>query len=175
MQSAQTGHLVFSTLHTNDAIAAITRLKDLGIAPFLISSAVHAIMGQRLVRTLCSKCKRKAPVTEQLERQWSAVFGEMQVPKFVYKPHGCKYCNKNGYSGRTGVYELAIINDAIRALISEDAPENRLRKAFRENGMRSMTEHGLELVKQGVTSPEELLRVVAIEEHKSLLVDGAEQ
>jgi type IV pilus assembly protein PilB len=167
MQSAQTGHLVFSTLHTNDAVAAVSRLKDLGIQPFLIASSLLGIMGQRLVRTLCAKCKRKAPVTEQLARQWVATLGEMEVPKFVYKAQGCKFCNKNGYSGRTGIYELAVVNDATKTLITEDTPEIKLRKAFREHGMRTMAEHGLELVKQGITSPEELLRVVAIDEYES--------
>jgi type IV pilus assembly protein PilB len=165
LQSAQTGHLVFSTLHTNDSVAAVSRLKDLGIPPFLIASSVLGIVGQRLVRTLCTKCKRKAPVTDQLDMQWRATFNDIQVPKFVYKAHGCNFCNKNGYAGRTGIYELAVFNDEIRAMISDDSNEVRLRKALRDFGLRPMAEHGLELVKQGITSPEELLRVISIDKH----------
>jgi type IV pilus assembly protein PilB len=163
LQAAQTGHLVFSTLHTNDAISAITRLRDLGVPPFLISSSLLLVLAQRLIRKLCPKCKHKEPLTERLRLLVINIYGETSVPEYVYKPTGCKYCNKTGYSGRTGIYELAALNDNIRNLIVQEANEAELRKAFMENGMRAMATHGLDLIRQGITSPEELFRIAAVE------------
>jgi len=165
VQAAQTGHLVFSTLHTNNAIAAITRLKDLGVPPFLIGSSLLAVIGQRLLRTLCDKCKRKAPVTEGLEKQWRQAFGsEISIPRYFFKANGCNKCNQSGYSGRRGIYEIAVVNEHIRTMVSEDSPEAQLRKAFQKNGMNTMLENGIELVRQGITSLDELLRVVSVKE-----------
>jgi len=161
IQAAQTGHLVLSTLHTNDAVAAVTRLRDLGIAPFLISSSLLAVMAQRLVRKLCARCKHDVPCNEHMRGMLGKIVGDAPIPTHVYRPTGCTSCSQTGYVGRIGVFEIAVITDAIRSLIVEGAGESRLRDTLRHQGMRSIAEHGLSLVAQGITSIDELFRVVA--------------
>lgn len=164
VQAAQTGHLVFATLHTNDAVAAITRLKDLGIPPFMLGSSLLAISGQRLVRALCPKCKIKTLFTENQQKIWATMFGEnVAFPTYYYKAAGCNACGQSGFASRTGVFELAVVNEMIRNLISDDTSEAHLRKAFRENGMKTMVENGFNLVARGITSPEELFRIVSVD------------
>lgn len=166
MQAAQTGHLVFTTLHTNDAVAAITRLKDLGVAPFVIASSLLAVMGQRLVRTLCPKCKRKAPFTENMRDRWRSALGsEIPLPTHYYRAVGCKACNQIGYSGRLGVFELAVVNEKVRDLISSDVQESEMRRLLKKLGMKAMIENGIEKITEGITTPEEILRVVSIEDN----------
>ena len=141
VQASLTGHLVLATLHTNDSVSAVTRLMDMGIEPFLLSSSLLGVVGQRLVRRLCRKCRQADPVTHG----WRAV--------------GCLACNRTGFSGRTGVYELLTINDPIRALIHRSAGEAEIRAAALENGMIAMREDGQRWVATGVTSLDEVIRV----------------
>ncbi|MFY7866530.1 type II secretion system ATPase GspE [Roseateles sp.] len=140
IQASLTGHLVLATLHTNDAPSAVTRLTDMGIEPFLLSSSLLGVLAQRLVRKLCPACKR---VDEQGK----------------YHPVGCEACAHTGYKGRTGVYELMVANDQVRGLIHQRAPESVLLAAAQAAGLRSMREDGARLVAAGITSEEEVLRV----------------
>jgi general secretion pathway protein E len=140
IQASLTGHLVLATLHTNDAPSAVTRLIDMGVEPFLLSSSLLGVLAQRLVRKLCPACKR------QDERgHWHAV--------------GCSECGQSGHKGRTGVYELMAADEAVRSLIHERAPEAQLLVAAQAAGLRSMREDGQRLVEMGITSLEEVLRV----------------
>ena len=141
IQASLTGHLVLATLHTNDAPSAVTRLTDMGVEPFLLSSSLLGVLAQRLVRILCPHCKRQ-----------DASSGR-------YLPVGCPECGNTGYKGRTGVYELMTTNDHVRSLIHSGAPEAQVRQAASQAGLRSMREDGERLVEQGVTSLEEVLRV----------------
>jgi general secretion pathway protein E len=140
IQASLTGHLVLATLHTNDAPSAVTRLTDMGVEPFLLSSSLLGVLAQRLVRKLCPHCKR-----QDANGRWH--------------PVGCAECGMSGYKGRTGVYELMVADESIRALIHNRAAESQLFVAAESAGMRSMREDGERLVAEGVTSPEEVLRV----------------
>ena len=140
VQASLTGHLVLATLHTNDAPSAVTRLTDMGIEPFLLSSSLLGVLAQRLVRKLCTHCRRQDD-----EGRWH--------------PVGCEHCGHSGYKGRTGVYELMVVDDAVQALIHGRAAEADVIAAARAAGLRSMREDGERLVAQGVTSMEELVRV----------------
>jgi type IV pilus assembly protein PilB len=163
IQASQTGHLVFSTLHTNDAISAITRLRDLGIPGFLIGSSMLGILAQRLVRVLCPHCKKKAPASADTESRWKILLGGVPLPE-SYQPVGCDQCNNLGYRGRTGIFELITVNEALRALVSQDAPEAEIRKYCRSVGMMPLILNGVETVRAGITTAEELLRVVLVED-----------
>lgn len=163
VQASQTGHLVFSTLHTNDAIAAITRLKDLGIPEFLISSSLLAIIAQRLVRVLCVNCKRETEMSDDLKKRWTSLLGTDSFPRTFSAP-GCEACNFTGYKGRAGLFEIVSVNEKIRSLISENVSETSLRKKLREDGFKTLLQDGISKVEQGVTTPEELLRVVLVED-----------
>ena len=163
VQASQTGHLVLSTLHTNDAISAITRLRDLDIPGFLISSSILAIIAQRLVRVLCPHCKRESAVSEDTQKRWNSILGSYSIPRTFSAP-GCEKCNNLGFKGRMGVFELVTVNETIRSLISENASETTLRRAFRDEGCMSIIQDGISKIEQGVTTPEELLRVVLVED-----------
>lgn len=140
VQASLTGHLVLATLHTNDAPSAVTRLTDMGIEPFLLSSSLLGVLGQRLVRKLCVHCKRQ----DEAGR---------------WHPVGCPECGMSGYKGRTGVYELMVADDQIRALIHAEAAESKLLEHAQTQGMKTMRDDGDRLVAEGVTSLEEVLRV----------------
>jgi general secretion pathway protein E len=140
IQASLTGHLVLATLHTNDAPSAVTRLTDMGVEPFLLSSSLLGVLAQRLVRRLCPVCKR-----QDGEGRWH--------------PVGCEACGSTGYKGRTGVYELMVADDAVRSLIHNRAAESELLAAAQAAGLRSMREDGERLIASGVTSLEEVLRV----------------
>ena len=163
MQASQTGHLVFSTLHTNDAISAITRLKDLGIPGFLISSSLLAILAQRLVRMLCANCKQKAPVPEDVKARWRTLLADTPLPE-SFRPVGCQACHGLGYKGRVGIFELVTVSDAVRDLITENAAENKIRRYLRLIGMKTLIQNGIDKIDYGITTPEELLRVVMVED-----------
>jgi type IV pilus assembly protein PilB len=163
IQASQTGHLVFSTLHTNDAISAITRLKDLGIPGFLISSSLLAILAQRLVRLVCDACKEKAPLSADIRERWRMVFSGEQIP-VSYRGRGCDQCHRSGYKGRVGIFELAVISDAVRDLIADNAPESKVRQYLRSAGMKTLLQNGIEKIERGLTTPDELLRVVMVED-----------
>lgn len=162
MQASQTGHLVLSTLHTNDAVSAITRLRDLGIPGFLMSSSLLAVIAQRLLRVLCPQCKKKESLSEELKLRWKNILGEVPFSE-AYFPVGCNKCGESGFLGRKGIFEMIPVNDAIRSMITEDVSENKLKKYLRENGMKTIVQSGIEKVKQGVTTPEEVIRVVLVE------------
>jgi len=166
VQASQTGHLVFSTLHTNDAISAITRLKDLGIPSFLIASSLVAIVAQRLVRVLCPHCKKEMVVSDALKQKWDSLLGSYSLPRAFTAP-GCDKCNKTGFKGRQGVFEVITINEKIRGLISDNISESNLRKILREEGFKTLIQDGISKVEQGITTPEELLRVVLVEDFAS--------
>ncbi len=151
-QAALTGHLVLSTLHTNDAPSAVTRLQDMGLAPYLIASTLRASLSQRLVRRLCGKCRTPAKGPAQLPSSIRALKGEAVQ---FYRAAGCSACDGRGYSGRVGVYELMVIDEAISRLIIGGADANALRRAAIEGGMRSLAEDALMKAARGLTSLEE--------------------
>jgi general secretion pathway protein E len=141
VQASLTGHLVLATLHTNDAVSAVTRLIDMGVEPFLLSSSLLGIGAQRLVRRLCMQCREPDPVSGG----WRAV--------------GCLACNRTGYAGRTGIYELLVVDDAISALVHRNAGEGEIRMAALHNGMQTMRDDGQRWVLDGSTSADEVIRV----------------
>ncbi len=155
VQASLTGHLVFATLHTNDAVAAVNRLVDMGVEPFLLASSLIGVGAQRLVRRLCQQCRR--PVTPD-----AAQLGLMDVAPVggvIYTAQGCPSCNRTGYQGRTGIYELLTVDDELRKLIHDRASEQRLREYALNHGMRSLRNDGIRWVAQGMTSLEEVVRV----------------
>lgn len=155
IQASLTGHLVLSTLHTNTAIGAITRLEDMGVEPFLLSSSLVGSLAQRLVRKLCDTCKEKHPISDS-ERQLLHL--ESKDEAWIYRAKGCEHCGHQGYQGRTGIYELVVIDELIRELIHDRAPEAQLTQAARKS-TPAIFESGRDLVLQGITSLEEILRV----------------
>jgi type IV pilus assembly protein PilB len=157
VESALTGHLVLSTLHTNDAPSAITRLIEMGIEPFLVASALDCILAQRLVRTLCSHCKKRAIITAEAMRQSGY---KALVDLEAYEPVGCRRCGGNGYRGRAGIYEVMDVTPEIRRLALERRPAEELRAVAIEQGMRRLRDDGLEKVRRGVTSIAEVARVL---------------
>jgi len=158
IQSALTGHLVFSTLHTNDAASAVTRLVDMGVEPYLVSSAVTGVEAQRLVRVLCPHCRRpEQPSAQSLVRAGlppDALDGVQ-----VFRPQGCEHCFFTGYHGRTGVYELLVIDEPIQKTLAGTSEANKIRTAALKAGMRPLLDDGLRKVRAGQTSFEEVLRV----------------
>jgi type IV pilus assembly protein PilB len=159
MQAAQTGHLVLSTLHTDDAPSVVTRLADIGAEPYVIAGALIGVVAQRLVRRLCTNCRRQyTPPPETLR---AMNISETDAASFVfYKSVGCDQCNHTGYRGRIGIYEVMRVTDKVKRLISARASEDQIREAAIAAGMISLGEDGLAKVKSGITTPEELLRVV---------------
>ena len=158
LKAAQTGHLVLSTLHTNDSISAISRLHDLGVPSYLISSSVTAVMAQRLVRKLCS-CRKVAPTTAAYRERLAAI-GADDSHSQRYEPAGCASCDNTGYKGRVGIYELLLIDGPIRDAIYMEARAGEICSLARAAGFRTTQEDALEKVKEGVTTLEEVLRVV---------------
>ena len=153
VQASLTGHLVLATLHTNSAAGAVTRLIDMGVEPYLLSSTLIGVLAQRLVRKLCPECK--APHSpDDTER---VILNESLFP--VYGPAGCATCGWNGFKGRTGIYELLPVDDNLRKLIHDQASEANIAKAARKAGMLTLREDGLRWVNEGVTSLDEVLRV----------------
>jgi type IV pilus assembly protein PilB len=163
IQASQTGHLVFSTLHTNDALSAITRLRDLDIPNYLLASSLLGVLAQRLVRVLCPHCKAKGAVPPDTRARWEALFGEKGLAQSM-RPVGCKKCGGSGFLGRTGVFELIGINEELRDMVSNGVSETRIRQYLRSRGSGSLIQHGIELIESGVSTSEELLRVVLVED-----------
>ena len=159
MQAAQTGHLVLTTLHTDDAPSAMTRLTDIGVEPFVIASATLGVVAQRLVRRLCGHCRRQyTPATETL-RALNITEADAANISF-YRPVGCESCHQTGYKGRIGIYEVMRISDRLRRMIAQRASEDAVREAAMASGMLTLGDDALAKVKAGVTTAEELLRVV---------------
>jgi type IV pilus assembly protein PilB len=159
IQAALTGHLVFSTLHTNDAASAITRLIDMGVKPFLVASSIQAIMAQRLIRVICQDCKEPHPDPDpRLLQLLGFRPGELDNVT-VYRGRGCKNCSGTGYRGRQGIFELMEMNNALRELAFNSAPVAEIRRAAAASGMRTLLEDGRLKIRNGITAPEELVRV----------------
>ncbi len=159
IQASLTGHLVFSTLHTNDAPSAYTRLVDMGIEPFLVASTIEAVMAQRLVRTLCPKCRESyEPARDELPKDfpWEE-FREAGKP--LFRPRGCRACRQSGYAGRQGIFELCATTDAVRQLAHDRASSWEIRKAALADGMRTLRQDAWESVLEGRTTVDEVLRV----------------
>lgn len=163
IQAALTGHLVFSTLHTNDAPSAITRLIDMGIKPFLVASSIQAIMGQRLIRVICSECKQEDPNPDKRTLKLLGFTPEELEGQTIYKGAGCKRCSGSGYRGRVGAFEMLLMNAELRDLAFNRATASQLRAAARASGMKTILEDGKGKILSGVTTPEDLLRVTQAE------------
>ncbi|MHA3051932.1 GspE/PulE family protein [Acinetobacter sp. ANC 4640] len=161
IQAALTGHLVLSTLHTNDAPSSLTRLHDLGVQPFLSSATLLGVLAQRLVRKLCPQCKQNAPINEQ---QWAHLTTDytVDVPQTAYVPVGCEACRYTGYKGRIGIYEFMPISLQLKQMISENVSLNALRFQSKKEGIEPLRIAGARKIMAGVTSLEEVLRVVPL-------------
>ena len=164
IQAALTGHLVFSTLHTNDAPSAVTRLIDMGVKPFLVASSIQAVMAQRLVRVICPECKMVDPNPDPRLMRLLGFRDDELKNTTVYKGKGCNACNGNGYRGRQGIFELMEVNNAIRELAYDRAPLGELRRAAKASGMRSLLDDGKSKIRAGVTTPDELVRITQVAE-----------
>lgn len=161
MKAAQTGHMVLSTLHTNDSVSAVARLLDLGIPEYLIASSVTGILAQRLLRKLCG-CHAQKKLTPDAGDRLTAM-GWSQLPEYIATPQGCQACDRTGYKGRVGIYELLTIDESIRAVLRGGYKPELVRDAARAGGLRRMQDDSLEKIQAGVTTLEEVTRVVPIE------------
>jgi general secretion pathway protein E len=159
VQSALTGHLVLSTLHTNDAASSVTRLVEMGVEDYLLTSTLNAVVGQRLVRILCEDCRTAyEPLRETVEKTGLERLASGDTP-VLYRATGCEQCNDTGYRGRTAVLELIVMTDVIRRLVLQRADAVEIQRAAREEGMRTMYEDGLCKALAGTTTMEEVMRV----------------
>jgi general secretion pathway protein E/type IV pilus assembly protein PilB len=155
-QASLTGHMVFSTLHTNDAAGSFMRLCDMGVEPFLVASTLEGVLAQRLVRRLCPNCRTEyAPQVAELPQD----FPVDRLDGSLWQASGCEQCRGTGFRGRMGIYELLVSNDRIRELAIDRAPSNLIKKAAMENGMRTLRDDGWDKVLSGITTVDEVLRV----------------
>ncbi len=159
VQAALTGHLVLSTLHTNDAATSVTRLVNIGIEPYLIAASLNAAVAQRLVRRICPKCKELYKIPENMKKYIERVGGN---PDEIVHGAGCDACRKSGYVGRAGIFELLVIDDKFRDMIHEDCSVSNMRRAFRQSGRDTLFDDGIKKVRQGITTIEEVLRVTEV-------------
>ncbi len=162
VQASLTGHMVFSTLHTNDAAATITRMKDMGVPTFLITATVEAILAQRLVRRVCSGCREETTPSADMLYE-AGMTKELLGDKKFYRGKGCDICNNTGYKGRVGLFELMIMNDELRELIMQNASAEDIRKCAQTYGMVTLREAGLNFAYQGVTTLDEVVRETILE------------
>ena len=158
IQSALTGHLVFSTLHTNDSAGAITRLVDLGVEPYLISSSVNTVIAQRLVRVLCENCKQEYQLEPSHIKTLNGV-GEKYIGEYIYKPKGCSKCFNTGYLGREAIFEVMLLDDELKSLVLETSDANQIKEAALKAGMTTLRQDGMLKVLKGISSIGEVLRV----------------
>ena len=160
VQASLTGHLVFSTLHTNDAPGALTRLVDMGVEPYLVASSLEAVLAQRLVRVLCQHCKQEdsSPATQALRAEFNV---PAHIP--IYRAVGCRECRQTGYHGRRAIFEWMDSNNEIRRMILKNCSSGEIREVARRCGMRGLSEDGWRLIHAGVTTPEEVLRVTKVQ------------
>ena len=163
IQSALTGHLVFSTLHTNDSPSTIARLRDMGVPPFMITATVEAILAQRLVRRICTDCRTEFEPSDELLMELQLPVEQARKYKFYYGK-GCPQCNNGGYKGRVGLYELLTVTDDVRDLISVNASTDEIRALARSQGMTTLRESGLKLIFDGVTTIDEVVRETVVED-----------
>ena len=157
VQASLTGHMVFSTLHTNDAPSTITRLRDMGVPPFLITATVEAILAQRLVRRICSLCKEEIIPSADLLADLEMTTDQLAGRK-IFRGKGCDKCNRTGYKGRLGIYELMLMNDEMRDMIIRNCSTEELRIVARKFGMVTLRDAGMESVFAGLTTAEEVIR-----------------
>ena len=155
IRSALTGHLVFSTIHTNDAAGGITRLLDMGIEPYLVSSSVMCFIAQRLVRLVCKSCGESRPADPTLRED----FGVSELPKTLRAGSGCAACKETGFQGRSAIYEFLVVTESIQRLILARASSQEIARAAQHEGMRTLRQDGWQKVVQGLTTPQEVLRV----------------
>ncbi len=163
IQSALTGHLVFSTLHTNDAPSTITRLRDMGVPPFMITATVEAILAQRLVRRICTDCRTEFEPSDELLMELQLPVEQARKYKFYYGK-GCPRCNNGGYKGRCGIYELCTVTDDVRDLVSANASTDEIRNMARTQGMTTLRESGLKQIFDGITTIDEVVRETVMED-----------
>ncbi len=163
IQAALTGHLVFSTLHTNDAPSAITRLVDMGVKPFLVASSIQAVLAQRLIRVLCPKCKEPDPNPDPKFLALTGITKEEQESGTIMKACGCEACGGSGYKGRRAIFELMVMTSQVRELAFQQAPVLDIRRAAVAGGMRTMIEDGKIKILRGDTTPDEIARIVQAE------------
>ncbi|HAD59276.1 MAG TPA: general secretion pathway protein GspE [Planctomycetaceae bacterium] len=156
IQASLTGHVVFSTLHTNDAPSAFTRLVDMGVEPYLVASTVEGVLAQRLVRRLCPECKKAVAVGQA---DVPEDFPKEGAPAFIYEPNGCRECSDSGYSGRTGVFELLTTDPVLQEMCADNESATKIRKHALQNGMTTLRHSGWEQVWDGLTSVEEVVRI----------------
>ncbi|NOY41992.1 MAG: Flp pilus assembly complex ATPase component [Planctomycetes bacterium] len=162
IQASLTGHIVFSTLHTNDAPSTITRLKDMGVPTFLLTATVEAILAQRLVRRVCTKCREEYAPSREILDDLELTPKDLKGKKF-YRGGGCENCNSTGYKGRVGLFELMIMNNALRELIMQNASTDELRKVAQKSGMITLRDAGMAAAYQGITTPEEVIRETIVD------------
>jgi type IV pilus assembly protein PilB len=155
VQAALTGHMVLSTLHTNDAPSSITRLINIGVEPYLISAAVNAVLAQRLVRRICENCKEEYTPVDDVKRALERA--NIEIDR-LWRGKGCDRCRKTGYSGRCGIYEMVVLDDAIRDLVAASPNVTELRRYCKEHGMVTLRQDGIRKLKRGVSSIEEILQ-----------------
>jgi len=165
VQAALTGHLVLSTLHTNDAPGSVTRLVNIGVEPYLISAALNAVLAQRLVRKICPNCKERYRPSDNVRRRVALAGVE---PEALYRGKGCDNCRKSGYIGRIGIYELLVIDEEFKAIINENCSMDSLKAAFEKTGKGSIYRDGMQKVRDGITTIDEVLRVTEEYQHKSI-------
>ncbi|MCK9595296.1 MAG: GspE/PulE family protein [Candidatus Omnitrophica bacterium] len=170
IQAALTGHLVFSTLHTNDAASAVTRLVNMGVESFLISASLIGVMAQRLVRVICENCKEEYTPSRALADKWGI---SLKTNPVLYRGRGCDHCKGTGFRGRTGIFELMVIDDELREMVISGASTINLRKKAQEKGMQLLSQDGMLKVVSGITTIEEIARVC--EEHVDLKPAAAEE
>ena len=162
VQASLTGHMVFSTLHTNDAPSTVTRLRDMGVPPFLITATVEAILAQRLVRRICSNCREEIVPDAEILADLELTSDEIADKKF-YRGKGCERCNRTGYKGRMGLYELLVMNDELRDMVMRNASTEDFREAARRAGMVTLRESGMEGIFSGATTADEVIRETILE------------
>jgi type IV pilus assembly protein PilB len=159
VQAALTGHLVLSTLHTNDAPSSVTRLVDIGIEPYLIAASLNGILAQRLVRRICPGCKQPYKAPEQFNQYLK---GEDIKPNQIFHGAGCDKCRGSGYAGRIGIYEMLTVDDKFRNVITSDSSVSNMRRVFCESGGLTLYDDGIRKVKKGLTTLDEVLRVTEV-------------
>ena len=169
IRTALTGHLVFSTLHTNDAASGITRLIDMGVEPYLVASSVEAFVAQRLVRLICPQCKEEDSKVPEAVRQEMARSLNIPGPQVkVYQGKGCDMCNKTGYYGRTAIYEILKMDESIRAMLTNKLSTEHVKHAAMKNGMATLRQNGWQCVAAGVTTVSEILYITSKDDWSSL-------
>src|SRR6185295_6456683 len=162
VQASLTGHTDFSTLHTNDAPSTVTRLRDMGIPPFLITATVEGILAQRLVRRICTQCREVTVPNSEMLADLELTSADL-VGKHIYRGKGCDACNNTGYKGRVGLFELMIMNDDLRDMVMRNASRDELREAARGYGMISLRDAGMEATYSGLTTVDEVIRETVLE------------